>query len=256
MGTDLVGTNLMEGANLVEVFSSIQGEGILVGVRQLFVRFAGCNLNCRYCDTSGAHGFTDTAAIEYPPASGRMTRRVNPVSPDTFIEIIRQFDPVSHHSLSLTGGEPLLAADFLATVLPELHFPGKIYLETNGTLPESLNRIIDYVDLIAMDIKLPSATGKVCWEQHREFLRLGKRKGLFVKIVVTPDMLESELKEAVNFLAAVDRGIPLVLQPATPVGEKEEPVSASALIRLADLASMTLADVRVIPQTHIQLRLK
>ena len=38
-------------APIVEIFSSIQGEGLLVGRRQIFVRFAGCNLDCNYCDT-------------------------------------------------------------------------------------------------------------------------------------------------------------------------------------------------------------
>ncbi|MBN1405468.1 MAG: 7-carboxy-7-deazaguanine synthase QueE, partial [Candidatus Omnitrophica bacterium] len=38
-------------ANVLEIFSSIQGEGIYVGERQIFIRFAGCNLNCVYCDT-------------------------------------------------------------------------------------------------------------------------------------------------------------------------------------------------------------
>ena len=43
-------------ANLIEIFSSVQGEGRYVGCRQLFVRFEGCNLQCRYCDTENAPG--------------------------------------------------------------------------------------------------------------------------------------------------------------------------------------------------------
>ncbi|MCL5059022.1 MAG: 7-carboxy-7-deazaguanine synthase QueE, partial [Actinobacteria bacterium] len=35
-----------------EIFSSVQGEGPYVGTRQIFIRFDGCNLSCRYCDTA------------------------------------------------------------------------------------------------------------------------------------------------------------------------------------------------------------
>ena len=45
-------------AHLVEVFSSFQGEGLYVGQRQLFIRFAGCNLRCRFCDTEAAQEST------------------------------------------------------------------------------------------------------------------------------------------------------------------------------------------------------
>jgi len=45
-------------AAIYEIFESIQGDRILVGVRQLFVRFAGCNLSCCYCDTPAARVVT------------------------------------------------------------------------------------------------------------------------------------------------------------------------------------------------------
>ena len=38
-------------APIIEIFSTFQGEGSFIGKRQIFVRFAGCNLNCNYCDT-------------------------------------------------------------------------------------------------------------------------------------------------------------------------------------------------------------
>ena len=41
-------------APIIEIFSSIQGEGLLIGERQIFVRFAGCNLDCTYCDTKNS----------------------------------------------------------------------------------------------------------------------------------------------------------------------------------------------------------
>ena len=50
-------------APIIEVFSSIQGEGLLIGRRQIFVRFAGCNLNCNYCDTPESR--KSTAGTEY-----------------------------------------------------------------------------------------------------------------------------------------------------------------------------------------------
>ena len=63
-------------------------------------------------------------------------------------------------TVSLTGGEPLFSVEFLEAFLPLLKAAGhRIYLETNGTLPDNLTRVIEYVDVISADIKLESSTG-------------------------------------------------------------------------------------------------
>ena len=48
-----------------EIFSSIQGEGLYIGSKQLFIRFCGCNLKCNYCDTNHKEGKIFSAAELY-----------------------------------------------------------------------------------------------------------------------------------------------------------------------------------------------
>jgi organic radical activating enzyme len=96
-------------AQLIEVFSSIQGEGLLVGCRQIFVRMALCNLACGYCDTPYAP--QPDCRIEDAPASGIFRNVHNPVALETLYNILHTWNhllPGLHHSISLTGGEPLV----------------------------------------------------------------------------------------------------------------------------------------------------
>jgi len=157
-----------------------------------------------------------------------------------------------HHAVSLTGGEPLLYGDFLKELLPRLHRDGfRLYLETNGTYPERLQDVLPWIDIIAMDIKLPSATqDRPFWEEHRAFLNLGKTRGLFVKIVVTEGTRLEEVQRAIREVASVSRDIPFVLQPVTPHGVVKKTPSQKTMFSFEQEARTLLRDVRVIPQLH------
>jgi len=240
-------------APIYEVFSAIQGEGILVGVRQVFVRFCCCNRACRYCDTEEARTASATCAIEMAPASRQFTRVANPLSVSRVEEAVAALNPFPglHHSVSLTGGEPLCHADFLVELCPRLRARGfSTFLETNGTLPEALERIIGQLDHVAMDVKMASATGEPTdWEAHRRFLAVAAAKPTQVKIIVSAETSDDELRRLADLVGEAAPATPVVLQPVTPHGGALAPSAAQLLDMQAGLLRR-LADVRVIPQAH------
>lgn len=240
----------MAEASLIEIFSSIQGEGPYLGCQQVFVRFAGCNLDCAYCDTP----FLPTAScrIEGSPGSGHFHEIDNPVSGTTLQTFVAKWvdaHPWLYHSISLTGGEPLLQVEVLKDWLPRLRALLPIYLETNGTLVDELTAVLPHIDLIAMDIKLPSLSRQgPLWHKHREFLTAAGNTALFVKVVFDNHYQADELKEAAQLVADAKPGITLVLQPCS--GPEGLTLSASELQQAQQLAAQILPNVRVIPQTH------
>jgi len=244
---------------IVEVFSSIQGEGLTCGERQIFVRFALCNLECGYCDTAYAREQPAQCMVERTSGRGDMSGEPNPITVERLVDIVRALNvpPGMHHSISLTGGEPLLHGDFLRNFLPANRVNNiRSQLETNGTLPERLEEVIGFIDFVSMDIKLESATGgKSQWDANRRFLEISRRKPTWVKVVVSEDTTPDEIRQAASLVAAAGRGIPLIIQPVTPVNSVQAP-SGRLLIRLQEEARRHLHTVRVIPQVHKMLGLK
>ncbi len=235
---------------LLEVFSSIQGEGLLVGCRQIFLRLATCNLACAYCDTP--FELTANCRVEDSPGSGNFRSIPNPVALDTMIGTLFRWcsdTPGAHHSFSLTGGEPLAQYEVLAEWLPALRRILPVYLETNGTLPEALAVLLDQLDWVAMDIKLASQTGAPTpWERHREFLRLARQRACFVKVVVGEETPQEEVMEAATLVAGAGSDIPLFLQPVTSAGRVA--LGSRQLLDLQTCAARIHPAVRVVPQTH------
>ncbi len=241
-------------AQLVEIFSSFQGEGVYVGQRQVFIRFAGCNLSCQYCDTPSALEIPKHFRIERTPGKRDMESRENPASLEDVLSLIDPFirNKDLNHSVCLTGGEPLLQVDFLKALIPELKGRGlKTYLETNGVLHKHLEEVIDLIDIISFDVKLPSATGLSSYlADHKKTLEVAFLKEVFVKIVFTKDANVKELDDACEMIAGISPDIPLVLQPATPHGPIKHWPKPEEAFALHATAKRRLKNVLVIPQTH------
>ncbi|NJL77959.1 MAG: 7-carboxy-7-deazaguanine synthase QueE [Richelia sp. SM2_1_7] len=252
-------------AHLIEVFSAIQGEGLNVGTRQIFIRFAFCDLRCHFCDSAHTWNAPATCRIEQTPGYRDFEICFNPVSLPMLIEWVeRQNIPCLHDSISLTGGEPLLHAKFLSKFLPQLRLTTglPIYLESGGHRPEQLAMILPYLDSVGMDLKLPSVSGENRWQEHEIFLKLCYEAQIevFLKIIISQNTNPSELKRSAQLVAAVNPTIPVFLQPVTPLKPAEQftdlPLLAPTPQQVIDWQALMknhLKSVRVVPQTHKML---
>lgn len=100
---------------VIEIFKSINGEGLKQGELALFIRLANCNLRCRYCDT--AYSFTNPLYKEM-----------------TYLEIVKEAKEANINNITITGGEPLIHKD-VALLIKELSNEGfNIEIETNGSV--------------------------------------------------------------------------------------------------------------------------
>ena len=232
---------------LSETFSGIQGEGLYVGYRQLFVRLAGCNLSCDYCDTQEVIDLPKNARCEKTPGNRDFFYTPRSISVEWLIDHINQQLLSPYHSVSFTGGEPLCQSEALRQVATQIAKP--VYLETNGSLSSALQHVIDVVDIIAMDIKLPSASGHQLWNEHRNFLRIASQKDVFVKIVFCLQTTKDEIDKSIDIISSIDVNIPLVLQPVSP-SERSASPTPEQVLAFQDHAMRSLRHVRVIPQTH------
>ena len=223
-----------------------------MGLRQIFLRFHGCNLGCAYCDTDITQA-PSFCRMEMTPGRRDFIDVINPVPLDRLVSLLGAWSrgwPGIHHSISITGGEPLLNLEILLEWLPKFRKIFPIYLETNGVLHEALYRLINMLDYISMDIKIPSTSGcRDLWELHREFLRIAVEKHVFVKIVTSDATEEWEIERAVRTVAGVSRDIPVILQPVT-LKNGSVGIAPLRILEFQEIACNFVTEVRIIPQTH------
>jgi 7-carboxy-7-deazaguanine synthase len=232
-----------------EIFASFQGEGLYAGRRHAFLRMAGCNLRCRYCDTPESLERTTACTVHGLDGSEHVV--ANPLDVADTASLLAPFlQAPGLHALAITGGEPLVQSKFLAELLGRVRPAVPVLLETNGTYPERIDAVLPFVDIVSMDVKLPSNSGEPpFWADHAGFLARCGGKTVYVKVPVDDSTRQQEVREAAILVARAGQAVVFFLQPILST-RGELRISPSSLERFYEVACEHLEDVRVMPQTH------
>lgn len=136
-----------------EIFQSLLGESTYQGLPCIFIRTAGCNLRCKWCDTKYAYYYGEGMAVP---------------------QIIKTVDSYfSRHSagklklVEITGGEPLIQKEVYKLSKELLNSDYKVLIETNGSMPaEKLDKRVIRI----MDIKCPGSEmhGQMYWQNFKK----------------------------------------------------------------------------------------
>jgi 7-carboxy-7-deazaguanine synthase len=195
---------------VVEVFASVQGEGVRQGEPTVFVRLAGCNLRCSFCDTA------------YAWTAGRA---MTPAQVEARVAALRKRFPARW--VCLTGGEPMLQE--IAGLVRSLKKSGlKVQVETNGTIFQPIS-----ADWVTLSPKPPS------YQYDRRYRRIARE----VKIVVTKSLSLAVVKKLRGEFPVK---VPLTLQPESNAPWSR----AKAIRLLERAVREGFADVRLSIQLH------
>lgn len=195
-----------------EIFYSLQGEGILIGIPTVFIRLSGCNLRCKWCDTK--YSYDEGEEINYKDLPKH----------------IRIFQT---RQVCITGGEPLLQEDTtpLIKILSDERY--QISLETNGSLSiEGLPKTDSLI--ISMDIKCPSSG-----MQERMYFSN-------IEMLEPKDQLKFIIQDEKDYEYAKK-----IIREYKPQGNIiMTPVFGNNIKLLAERVLRDNLDVRVLPQLH------
>lgn len=189
-----------------EIFYSIQGEGVSIGRPAIFIRLAGCDLQCQWCDTPYTWRFDKAMphqkSVVYKPSDFTINLTV-----DQVVEEIKKFAPKMENletpRVIITGGEPLLQKKELEILLKKLAVETGIdsfEIETNGTM-EPLKAQPEVYIQYNISPKLSGSGNPKCKRERPEILEKFEHKNAFYKFVVST---ESDRREVRAFVKRYD----------------------------------------------------
>jgi organic radical activating enzyme len=236
-------------ARVSEIFTSIEGEGIFVGKKTLFIRFSGCHLKCRWCDTKYAL-----------PLDSGTDYQIDEIKD----LIIKELQPFTY-KVNFTGGEPLLQTE---AVIELAHFVKKqtnvkTYLESSCFDSELFSKVLPYIDICKIEFKTDDS--KVVEDEEYDNLILNEikclelavesNKATYIKIVVTNSTnLESFKNLVYNISEKIKPSdiLGLIIQPSFGIDQP----TVNKLLDTYDIVQPMFPEVRIIPQLHKEIGAK
>ena len=227
---------------LFEIFTSVEGEGILYGTKTMFVRLAGCPFTCFYCDTLDA----------LPMDSG------NEYTIEEACNLIDKNLEKNTYKVNFTGGEPLVQSEGvleMAKYVNSKNIP--TYLESSCYDSEKFSKVIPFIDYIKIEFKTPEA--KFVDENHYSKLiknaldclkiSIDSKKITYIKIVVSEKTELSDFKELLDKIFSIVSKNDLsgfIIQPTYGIAEP----SLEKLLKFYDLVFPFYNEIRIVPQLH------
>ena len=229
-------------ARIFEIFTSIEGEGILYGTKTLFVRFAGCPYSCFYCDTLDA----------LPLDSGKeysITEACNLIDSNLQDNTFK---------VNFTGGEPLIQHEAVSELAKHVKARGlPTYLESACFDSKKFLYVLPSIDFVKIEFK--TIESEFIDEKHYpELLRntleclqaaVEAKKTTYIKIVVSSKTAPESFKEILDQIFKIiskENISGFIIQPTTSLSEP----TLEQLLEFYDLVYPYYDEVRVVPQLH------
>ena len=227
---------------IFEIFTSVEGEGILYGTKTLFVRLAGCPFTCFYCDTKESLPLDSGTEYSIEDANKLIDSNLKKQT----------------YKVNFTGGDPLIQHQAVAELAK--HIQGKdipTYLESSCFDVDRFNHVLPFIDIVKIEFKTKDSEF-VEEKNYEKFITqtikclessVNTKKTTFIKIVVSSKTKLDEFKELTNqiFNTISKNDISgFVIQPTYGISEP----SLDLLLDLYDIVYPNYIDVKVVPQLH------